>query len=115
MKTLAELDAETAASIVDGLKATGIFCETHPKTDENGLDVTELLVDDDHYDKACEMIEAWDSHRVAEAERRAQRRCPFCNSARVTYVDDIDYEKTVTKIPAMYRCGECARVFVPRG
>jgi len=115
MKTIAEIDPLTAVPIVEFLKTAGIPCDMLSKTDENGLDVTELVVGDDHFEKACEVIEQWDAQRMAEVERLAQRRCPFCNSARVKFVDDLDYKKSITKISAVYRCDECGRITVPRG
>jgi hypothetical protein len=114
MKTIATLDPETARLLVEHLAAQGIACECVAGTDENGLDTTELQVADDCYDPACDAVEQWDQKLREEYESQSARRCPACGSRRVEIVRDIDYEKTLTKIPAIYHCQDCAHVFAPR-
>jgi uncharacterized protein with PIN domain len=114
MKTIAALEPEAAQVVTAFLAKQGIACDARGVTDENGLETTELLVQDDAYEPACEALERWDAEKTAEHERTTSRRCPSCNSPRVEYVEDIDYEKSVTQIPAVYRCTECSRLFVPR-
>jgi len=110
MQTLATLDPETAKVLVDFLAKEGIASETQAATDENGLDVTDILVADELYDRGCDATEKWQAALAAEAERRTQRRCPSCHSPNVEHVDGVDYEKTLTKITALYRCKDCGRI-----
>ena len=111
MNTLAELDPETALLIVDILKAEGITCETRAKKDEIGLDVVEIVVADDQYEKACEVTEKW---YTAEAERKTQRRCPACNSVNLKHVENPQYKTMSTKIAGGHCCEDCGHIIVPR-
>ncbi|MDD4872852.1 MAG: hypothetical protein PHR77_20050 [Kiritimatiellae bacterium] len=114
MKTIATLTPEYAQLLAAFLVEQGIACETRNTTDENGIDAAEVLVQDDIYESACKATEIWDAEMLAEDERRTSRRCPTCNSPHVEYIKDIDYEKTMTKIMAIYRCKDCNRVFAPK-
>lgn len=114
MKALAGLDPETAHALVGFLAKEGIVCESRAATDEQGFDVTEVLVAEADYDRACDAAERWQAALAAEAEKRAQRRCPACQSPNVVYLDGIDYEKTLTKIAAMYRCEDCGHVIATK-
>ena len=114
MKTIATMDPEGARVLAAFLAKQGIVCQARGGTDEHGLDTTELLVPDDLEERACTAIEKWDAAMTAESERRAQRRCRECGSPHVEFVEDFDYEKSVTGITAVYRCRECGRIDVPR-
>lgn len=114
MKTIATLDSENARLLCAFLAKQGIASDICGNTDENGLEATEVLVQDDIYESACEAAEKWYAERTAEHERKTSRRCPTCRSPRVEYVQDFDYEKTLTRINAVYRCEDCGRIFVPR-
>ena len=107
MNTLAELDPETAQLVVDMLKAEGITCETRAKKDEFDLDVVEITVDDDQYEKACEVTEKW---YTAEAERKTKRRCPACNSVKLNHVEDPQFKTSITKAAGVYCCDDCGHI-----
>ena len=61
MKLLATLytDYVGIAKLLEGLKHANIGCETRTVTEESGLAAVEILVDELHYDAACEVVEAW--------------------------------------------------------
>lgn len=110
MKPLAGLDPDSANVLVAYLGKAGIASQTRTGTDEQGFDVTEVLVADADYERGCDVAERWQAELAAEAEQKTQRRCSACQSANVVYLDGIDYEKTLTKITAMYRCEDCGHV-----
>lgn len=114
MKTIATMDPASASVLAAFLQKEGVVCETRAGTDENGLDTVEILVPDDRYDAACEATDKWDAEMTALSEKANRRRCPTCDSPHVEFVKDFDYEKSLTKITAVYQCQDCGRVFTPR-
>ena len=68
METIATLDSENARLLSAFLAKQGIACDMRGSTDENGLEATEVLVQDDMYQPACEAAEKWDAERTAEYE-----------------------------------------------
>ena len=114
MKTIATLDPENARVLAAFLAKQSVACDTRDGLDENGLETTELLVQDDAYDSACEAIERWEAEMTAKTSRTTSRLCPTCGSPHVEYVEDFDYEKSMTQIGAVYRCNDCKRIFASR-
>jgi hypothetical protein len=114
MKAVATLDPERARILGDFLAAQGIAYETHNSTDENGIENTELLVQDDRYDAACAATETWEAEMTARSENMSRRRCPTCNSPHTEFAEDFPYEKSAMGITAAYKCKDCGRIFVPR-
>ena len=111
MQLLASLSTpEQAAELVAALGKAEISAETRNTTEETGLDVVEVLVEDAQYDDACAVVEAWEAAVLKAAESRTQRRCPACRSTDLEYLDPVAYEKSVTKISFMFRCKSCGHV-----
>ena len=111
MQLLASLSTpEQAAELVGVLGKEAIAAETRNTTEDSGLDVVEVLVEDDRYDDACAVVEAWEAAVLKAAEARTQRRCPACRSTELDYLDPAAYEKSVTKISFMLRCKACGHV-----
>jgi uncharacterized Zn finger protein len=44
------------------------------------------------------------------AKERTQRRCPKCHSPNLEHMEDVDYDKSITKISAVYHCQDCGQV-----
>lgn len=110
MQTLATLGPETALALMTFLKESQIPCEAQTITEETGLEATEILVEDDCFEKACEAADRWQEAMVAASQERTQRRCPKCHSPNVEYVKDFDYENSITKIGAVFHCKDCGNV-----
>ena len=60
MKLLATLysDYDGIAKLLEGLRRADIGCETRTVTEESGLAAVQILVDEAHYDAACEVVDA---------------------------------------------------------
>ena len=105
MKTIAELQAEEAADLSERLKSKAIPVEVRPITRESGLDMSELLVEDIFYERACDAADSWQTERLAEAEKRYSWSCPKCKSRRLECIpnDRVEY---------MFRCKDCGSEFI---
>ena len=81
MKLLATLysDDDGIAKLLEGLRRADIGCETRTMTEESGLAAVQILVEEPHYDAACEVVEAWSD----DATRREHHTCPKCGSPHV--------------------------------
>jgi hypothetical protein len=106
MQTISTLPSEAAQSLLARLKQEGIPAQLLSCADENGVDSGEIVVEDADCDRACAVAEAWDAERVAEAEKRATRRCPKCRSPRLEYVPH-------EKLEYVIRCTACGAEFAP--
>ena len=100
MKPLATLDPETAEKLMRYLHSKRIPCRPRPFTEESGLPVTELLVEDVHYDAACEAAETWHEQDAEEEARANQWLCPRCRAPRLKRINHESLE-------VLYQCADC--------
>jgi len=109
MKSVAILNPEIAPALADFLGKEQIQCVTRAATDENGLEVTEVLVEDDRYEQACDASERWQEEVAAQTQARARRPCPKCRAPQaLERVQDARYEEAELVV---LRCRECGEVF----
>jgi Zn finger protein HypA/HybF involved in hydrogenase expression len=106
MRTLANLPSAAAAALLERLQRESIAAEMLTCAEESGLEANEIVVEDAEYERACDVAEAWDAERIAEAEKHATRRCPKCRSPRL---DCVPHEK----LDFVYQCVECGSQFAP--
>ena len=59
------------------LKKDGITCQSCLSSSESGLDVSDLLVADADYERACELVENWFEVRGAEQTRKSGSSAKF--------------------------------------
>jgi len=104
MKTVATLPPEEITNLVKLLEHGGIPCTIRIADEQSGLDITELLVEEKDYERACDVIETSQDAAAAERKRKAQRHCPKCNSQSWEPVKDAHYDKAGL---AVFRCKEC--------
>lgn len=107
-------DPADAALALDALKRAQVVHETR-KGEENGLEFTEIHVDDVVFDQACEVIERHDEE-IMESRRDEHRKstgCPTCGAPDMKVRTDIDCSGSITGISYVMECGKCGRL-VPR-
>lgn len=80
MKSIAQLSPDVAPNLIEWLKESEIACETKTVVDEGGLEVTDIFVADEDFDRACDVAEKWDAAVQAEAEKKSTRKCNQCGS-----------------------------------
>jgi hypothetical protein len=105
MKTIAKLQVEEAANLSERLKSIAIPVEVRPIAQEGGLDMSEVLVEDSCYDRACDVADSWQTERLAEAETRCAWSCPKCKSRKLVCMPN-------DKIEYMFRCKDCGSEFI---
>jgi hypothetical protein len=106
MKTIATLDKEAAAQLSAYLAGLQISCTARPSTEEGGIEGTELSVDDDRFDSACDAAEVWYEAKADEVARKQKRVCRKCASPHLAYEED-------ETLGGVYRCSDCGAVIVP--
>ena len=111
MKLIATIDPEKAPSLARLLGEKQIAFQTHTATDKAGFELTGFMVNEEVYETACTVVEEWVAARIKKTKRFATNCCPSCHSPNVKYESNIDCEKTVTKMSAIYRCKDCGRVW----
>jgi hypothetical protein len=101
-KVIASMEAGQTGEILARLKQTGVPVEVHTATEESGLDMSEILVEDAFYDRGCDVVEAFFEE---EKEKRSKIRCSGCRSKNIERVphDRLGY---------IYRCKDCGSEFI---
>lgn len=92
-------------SLLERLKQQTIPFEVRTTTQESGLDVSEIMVEDGDCDRACDVAEKWEAQRVDAAERQSGIHCPKCGSQHVAYVP------LENGVPS-YKCKDCGEEFL---
>ena len=57
MKTIASLEVGQTGEILDRLKKQAIPAEIRTTTQESGLEMSEILVEDSYFDRGCDVVE----------------------------------------------------------
>jgi len=105
MKSIASLEVDVAVELTERLKREDIPFEVQTATQESGLVFSDIMVEDGYFDRACDVAEAWEADRLAEAERSSNRRCPTCGSSHSEYVGADSFGGS------MWRCKDCGNGF----
>ena len=105
MKSIASLEAKVAGELSERLKTEAIPVEVRTVTQDSGLEFSEILVEDGYYERACDVAEAWEAERAAEAESRSKRRCPKCGSRHLEFV-------WLDNLTPSAKCKDCGHEFV---
>jgi len=100
VRSVANLPSKEASTLLARLKAEGISAQILSCAKEIGPDISEIVVEEAHYDGACDIVEAWEAEEIAEAEKRTQWRCPKCRSPHLERVPH-------DKLEHFYRCADC--------
>jgi DNA-directed RNA polymerase subunit RPC12/RpoP len=100
MQSIASLEVDTARVLLERLRLEGIVGELRTSTAESGLEISEIVVEDDQYERACDLAEAWQTELTERAEKSSGRRCPKCGSWHLRYVPD-------NKIGDVWKCNHC--------
>jgi hypothetical protein len=108
VKTIATLQAEEAPDLSARLKTEGIPTEAREVAQAGEIQMTELLVEDGLFDRACDVSDAWQTERLTEAGKRCAWSCPKCKSRQLECVPD-------AKIEYLFRCKDCGHEFIPLG
>jgi hypothetical protein len=105
MKSIASIEVDFAARLVERLKKESIPAEIRTVTQESGLEYSDIMVADDYYDRACDVAEAWQAEQLDEAQRHSNRHCPTCGSLRLEYADAESFGLSV------WKCKDCGNCF----
>ena len=105
MKTIASLEVGQTGEILDRLQKQGIPAEIRTVTQESGLEIGEILVEDSYFDRGCDVIEAWDAEQLAEQKKMSGVRCRKCGSWNY----DSTWDETIGYI---YKCKDCGNDFL---
>ena len=108
MKIVAKLQTEEATDLFASLKNAGVPAEVKSFVADGGLEMSELSVDDSFYAHACDVADAWQTQRLADAKAQCQWSCPRCKSRSLECVSN-------DKIEFVFRCKDCGEKFIPCG
>ena len=104
-KLIAALLPDQAAEVLERLKQQVIPAEVRTAAQESGLEMKEIWVEDAFFNRGCDVVEAWDVEKQAEAKKRSHIRCHECGS--------VNYERVPhERLGAVYKCQDCGREFI---
>jgi hypothetical protein len=104
MKAIASLEVGQTGEILVRLQKEQIPAEVRTTPQESGLEVSEILVTDDYYDRGCDVVEAWYAEQVEAQKRRSGVYCKKCGSR------DCD-RRWNEQIGYTYKCKKCGDEF----
>jgi len=105
MKTIASLEVGQMGEILDRLKKQEIPAEIRTITQESGLEMSEIMVEDSYFDRGCDVVEAWYAEELAEQKKMSGVYCRKCGSRNY----DRTWDETIGDI---YKCKDCGEEFV---
>ena len=100
MQIVASLEIDAARILLEQLRLDGIMAELRTRTEESGLETSEIMVEDDQYERACDVAEEWQAALTERNQKRSGRRCPKCGSWHLRYVPD-------EKVGDVWKCKDC--------
>lgn len=100
MRSVASLEIDAARALVDRLRQEGISADFRTRTEESGLEVSEIMVEDNQYERACNVAEAWQTQQTEQAEKSSGRCCPKCGSWHLRYVPQ-------EAVGHIWQCSDC--------
>ena len=105
MKTIASLEIGQTGEILARLKKEQIPVEVRTTPQESGLEMSEILVTDDYYDRGCDVVEAWYGEQLEAQKKASGVYCKRCGSR--------DYDRRWDEqIGDIYKCKKCGDEFV---
>ncbi len=106
MKKVASLEMAQAATLSERLKAEAIPVEVRTIKDDSGLDLREIFVEDNYFERACDVAEKWEGDLIEEQDRQRNKHCPKCGSLHLEYIsfDNPD-------LGFFWKCVECGNEF----
>jgi Zn finger protein HypA/HybF involved in hydrogenase expression len=104
MKAIASLELGQTGEILERLRKQGIPAELQTVTQDSGLEMSEILVEDGDYDRGCDVVEAWHEDQLAQQRRRDSVYCHKCGSR--------NYDRTWDeRIGFVCKCRDCGDEF----
>lgn len=100
MQSVASLEIDAARVLLERLKLEGIVAELRTTTEESGLEVSQIMVEDEQYERACDLAEAWQAELTEQAQKKSGRRCPKCGSWHLQYAPR-------DPVGEIWKCGDC--------
>jgi DNA-directed RNA polymerase subunit RPC12/RpoP len=89
---------------LERLRKEAIPAEIRTVTQESGLELSEIMVEDGLYDRGCEVVEAWYAEQLSSAKKRSGVYCRKCGSR--------NYDRTWDeRVGYIYKCKDCGYDF----
>lgn len=104
MQTIASLVVKDAGVLFERLKREGVPAELLLSTEESGVELGEIVVADEHYERACDVAEAWEAEVVEEMRKQSKTRCSKCGSYKLARVPH-------DKLEQIWQCEDCGHEF----
>jgi len=102
---VATLCPDEALSLLEFLQKEQIPAEMRTRSEESGLEMKEVLVEDCYYDSACAAAEQWQNAVIEAASKKSGKRCPKCGSWDFEYLSH-------DKLDHVIQCKKCGCQFL---
>lgn len=105
LKTIASLEVGQTREIMERLKQQNIPAKIRTVTEESGLEISQIVVDANYYDRGCDVVEAWYAEQLDAQKQKSKIYCRKCGSRNYSSV-------WVEKIGNVYNCKDCGNDFI---
>ena len=100
MQSVASIEIDAARALFERLKLEGMVADLSTTTDDTGLETGHIMVEDEQFERACDLAEAWQAEQTEQAEKRSGRRCPKCGSWHLQYAPR-------DPVGEIWKCSDC--------
>jgi hypothetical protein len=104
MKTIASLEIAQTGELLERLKEHAIPVQVNTATEEHGLEISVISVEDSYYERGCDVVEAWFAEQVEQQKKRSRVYCRRCGSRNYDTAWD-------ERIGYIYKCRNCGEEF----
>lgn len=104
-KVIASMEVTQTGEILERLKKAGVPVSVRTTTEENGLDISEILVDGAYFDRGCDVVEDWSEEKQAEQKKKGC--CVWCRKCGSRNIQTIPHDS----LGRCYRCKDCGYEF----
>jgi DNA-directed RNA polymerase subunit M/transcription elongation factor TFIIS len=106
MKVIASLEVGQTPEVLERLKKEAIPTEVRTVAQESGLSLSEIVVEDNFYDRGCDVVEAWHAEQLQAAKKHSGVYCRKCGSRNYDRAWD-------ERMGYIYKCKDCGNDFSP--
>ena len=104
LKSVAYLEAAGAVELAEYLRKASIPFQMRSVMEEGELEFNDILVEENDFERACDIAEVWMADRAETNAWRSNRHCPKCGSC---HLDSLPHEK----LGYIMHCRDCGEDF----
>jgi predicted RNA-binding Zn-ribbon protein involved in translation (DUF1610 family) len=104
VRSVTSLEPNEALGLLKRLRIAGIPSEPRPTTLDGVIEFSDIVVPEDNYSQACDVVEAWYDDQNAERQKDSRTGCPNCGWV---YYERVPHDR----VDNLFRCTKCGHEY----